>query len=326
MIQIPNQRNRSIDNIKVIAICFIIITHIPWTDIQRQQLLFPFWIDLAVPILMIITGINWYNSTLRNDGLFINNVLRYLKRILIPFGYIIFIECIIMLINGTKLTSVIFDILCGGYGPGSYYTIIMIQIILIFQVIYDLVTKYRFGGLLLIVIQFLFEIFVAVVNLSPFIYRLCCLRYLVFIVAGIWYVRYEKSIKEYYKYYTIFSFLLGEIAIFYLNYSHVSLSIFKQWTVTSLPTVFFSFFIFLILGKLKYYCNIIYVISNATYHIYLTQMIYYFFLFPYIQNFLCFTLYTYIPINIIICIVGGVLFYKLEKIMLNYQKSFMHLT
>lgn len=55
-------RETGIDILKIICMCFIVITHFNWNEKQEQVLLFPFWIDMAVPILMIITGYNYYNS------------------------------------------------------------------------------------------------------------------------------------------------------------------------------------------------------------------------------------------------------------------------
>lgn len=56
------KRETGIDILKIICMCFIVITHCSWSEEQRQSLLFLFWIDMAVPVLMIITGYNYYNS------------------------------------------------------------------------------------------------------------------------------------------------------------------------------------------------------------------------------------------------------------------------
>ena len=45
-----------LDLYKGIAILFIIVTHYNWTASERLMLLFPFWISMAVPIFMVITG------------------------------------------------------------------------------------------------------------------------------------------------------------------------------------------------------------------------------------------------------------------------------
>ena len=51
-------RLSGIDLIKTIAIICIIITHYPFTDLERKCVLFPYIIEMAMPCLMIVTGYN----------------------------------------------------------------------------------------------------------------------------------------------------------------------------------------------------------------------------------------------------------------------------
>lgn len=44
------------DFIKGICIIAIIITHYSWTDTERLTFGFPFWIDMAVPVFMLVSG------------------------------------------------------------------------------------------------------------------------------------------------------------------------------------------------------------------------------------------------------------------------------
>ena len=50
------KRNQFIDVLKGICIIFVIITHYNWSNAARLKYFFPFWIDMAVPIFMIISG------------------------------------------------------------------------------------------------------------------------------------------------------------------------------------------------------------------------------------------------------------------------------
>lgn len=50
------KRNNFIDTLKGICIIFVVITHFSWSNEERLHLLFPFWIDMAVPVFMIISG------------------------------------------------------------------------------------------------------------------------------------------------------------------------------------------------------------------------------------------------------------------------------
>lgn len=49
-------RNYFLDILKGICILFVIITHFGWEAEERLRYGFPFWIDMAVPVFMIISG------------------------------------------------------------------------------------------------------------------------------------------------------------------------------------------------------------------------------------------------------------------------------
>lgn len=54
--QIMQQRNRMVDILKGIGILLVILTHYAWNDIERLRLLFPYIVDPAISIFMIISG------------------------------------------------------------------------------------------------------------------------------------------------------------------------------------------------------------------------------------------------------------------------------
>lgn len=123
------KRKTGIDYLKCICMVFIVITHFYWTDDQRHNLLFPFYIDLAVPILMLVTGYNYYNSMQR--GYSLGKLKSNLVRILRPFVYIMLLQfvplylsygadlkaAVIMMLQGGIWTGII---LHGYYGSGHY--------------------------------------------------------------------------------------------------------------------------------------------------------------------------------------------------------------
>lgn len=73
-----NSANRlqHLDFYKGICILFIIITHYNWTDQQRLAYGFPFWIDMAVPIFMVITGYVSALSKKRNLQVYFSHILQ----------------------------------------------------------------------------------------------------------------------------------------------------------------------------------------------------------------------------------------------------------
>lgn len=62
-----NLYNRTIDSIKGLAIIFVLITHYEWTSGQRKFFLFPFVINMAIPVFMIITGYVYSMSMQRKN-------------------------------------------------------------------------------------------------------------------------------------------------------------------------------------------------------------------------------------------------------------------
>lgn len=152
------QRNHFLDVLKGICIIFIIITHFSWTAEERLIFLFPFWIDMAVPIFMIISGYAYSLSYTKKSinciekayelGNIVNKMIRYT----IPYIIAFIIEQIAFVLMGITSVSVQQipiigkSFLSGGIGPGSYYYPIMMQFIFMFPVIYFIIRKYQMKG------------------------------------------------------------------------------------------------------------------------------------------------------------------------------------
>lgn len=158
MITTTNEKDRryhSIDFAKGICILMIIVTHYAWEEPERLRYFFPFWIDMAVPIFMIISGFVYAKSFekhhIENIGvaysvrICLSKIIRYT----VPFVIAFAIEEIAFNSIGTvdhgilQLGSIF---LCGGIGPGSYYYPIMIQFIFYFPIIYFIIRKYDYKG------------------------------------------------------------------------------------------------------------------------------------------------------------------------------------
>lgn len=233
------------------------------------------------------------------------------------------IELPILNMKGFSLSQVVKTILTGGQGSGSYYTVVMIQIIILYPVIYWLIQK-RGGVLITIFTNLLFEIVDAVTDMNPNIYRLVSFRYLTFLVIGAWYARNKLVISESKKNVLRWSCLfLGILLVYVMNYCGIELWLFKQWTVTAMPVVILSFSYYLFAEQyLKKKNRWVELISKGSFHIYLVQMVYYTSLggviHKYIRlpNEIC-----YFIINVFICILVGILFYNIEKVGRNWCKK-----
>lgn len=160
-------RNRTVDFLKGIGILFVLITHFDWTYQERRSMLFPFWIDMAVPIFMIVSGYICACKFERNHISTLNECYSYryiIRRIInytIPFMLTFFVEIMLFWIinsqtpgvvslgivdSDRKLVSLLKLFLSGGNGPGSYYYPLLIQFIFVFPFVYMITKKRVCGG------------------------------------------------------------------------------------------------------------------------------------------------------------------------------------
>ena len=76
------ERVHTLDVLKGLCVLMVIFTHYPWTDVQRLEYLFPFCVDMAIPMCMLISGYLYTKSYQRrsvdcSDSMFlIGGVLR----------------------------------------------------------------------------------------------------------------------------------------------------------------------------------------------------------------------------------------------------------
>lgn len=101
------ERYRALDFFKGVAIIFVVIGHCNWTYEQRMKFGFPFWIDMAVPIFMIISGYVYAKSYERRhietieEAWAPNNTLDKFIRFTVPYVISYIIEILIRILNGS---------------------------------------------------------------------------------------------------------------------------------------------------------------------------------------------------------------------------------
>ena len=61
-------RNSLIDYLKAICVIFVCYTHCIHSESFRQLFIFPYFIAMAVPIFMLISGLNFSNSQKRFEN------------------------------------------------------------------------------------------------------------------------------------------------------------------------------------------------------------------------------------------------------------------
>lgn len=159
---------------------------------------------MAVPVFMIVSGYNFAMSNRKKaDGKWTHMygweiIKPKLVRFLVPFFTICLIEMILLHIEDRSINP-LWIFLLGAYGPGSYYVPIMLQLLVVFPVIYTLVEKNAKLGLAFAgVANLLFEIAVIVFDMEKDYYRLSIGRYLLLIAFGCYlYLHPEKRVKRY---------------------------------------------------------------------------------------------------------------------------------
>lgn len=134
-------RVKFFDVLKGLCSIIIIFTHCAWTTAERSAAFFPFWVDTAVPIFMMISGYVYAASIEKSklkkaeDALSLSFTYKKLVRYSLPFIFAFLAEIIIHYILGGTYTKkeLFINFFQGGFGPGSYYIPIMIQFIFIFR-------------------------------------------------------------------------------------------------------------------------------------------------------------------------------------------------
>ena len=148
------KRLNLIDIVKGVMIVFVIISHFhfDYPDDYRKFGFF-YYIDMAVPVFMIITGYLTALSFERNlkevnikSSLSVKYIAPKLLRFLIPFTIAFIIELpVLILIKGYSIWQIVLAFLEGGMGPRSYYTPVMIQLIFGAPVIYLIIKNLTYG-------------------------------------------------------------------------------------------------------------------------------------------------------------------------------------
>lgn len=177
-----------IDFLKAYSIICVIIAHILPAEFYKY-LLFQIWGDMQVPMFVLIQLFHAYKKGVKPKL----NWSSLLKRIFLPF---VAIQAIIIVFKaltggGILLTSFIIS---GGYGPGSYYIWIYLQIAFLLVFLWPWLRKLSLEQTLLVflIVSVGFEVILSFVDCPDWLYRLLCVRYLFLIPLGLIWV--EKGV------------------------------------------------------------------------------------------------------------------------------------
>lgn len=308
-----------LDVYKGICILFIIFTHFDWSEQERLRLLFPFWIEMAVPIFMVISGyvysMSYERSTLSLSSLYSFRELSCkLIRFLIPYGIIFVIELVLkgaILKEQVTIGFLIKAFLRGGSGPGTYYTPTMIQTIFLSPLVYWVIKKFEVKGLFgFFAINILYELFKSLISMGPAAYRLIALRYLFVFSFGV-FLFHRKN-----KQLTVLDYAVGAIGAIYIimtQYLGFQPFITNMWVSTSVIACFYVVPIMCFaIRKENVHNRFLELLGMASYNIFFVQMLYYWALFGKVKRAINQNSITLL-LSFAICIVLGIAFYKLES-------------
>lgn len=318
------RRNRAIDILKGLCAIFVIVNHFNLAQEDRLRFLFPYWIDMAVPVFMIVSGYV-YSISYEHRGIdswrkayqcsyIIDKLLRYT----IPFLIAISME-LVMNIHyfglGKAVQEWVAALFTGGAGMGAYYFPIMIQFVFLFPAIYFLIKRYDFAGLAACgLLNALFEWMQRLYGFSDVSYRLLIFRYMLLIAFGC-YICVSRSLPR--RWVSWGSLFLGIAYIWLCCYRDYEPKVIIYWTRTSFVA---ALYIMPVIGVIlvskccrRMKCRLLEVLGKASYHIFLTQMVYYNYLAADIYSLEQFPRIILLLITIGICVAAGVAFYYIES-------------
>ncbi len=276
------QRDHFLDVAKGIAVILVIITHFSWEESERLRYLFPFWVSMAVPIFMIISG---YVGTASYEKKGIETMaqayharllLRKFLRYTVPFAIAYSVDILFCSIFDKRLSihDIIVYFFRGGIGgAGTYYYPILVQLIFLFPVLYFIIKRYKHGLFLCFFLNVMFEVLARACMLNGKCYRLLIFRYILLIAYGCFlYENKENSTNK--NWITFLSGVVFIVATDYLGYIPVTVVYWKRTCVYAI-LYFLPLFGYAMRHWRGIHCAPLELIGRCSYHIFFVQMLYY---------------------------------------------------
>lgn len=317
MTEIDN-RNHTIDVLKGIAIILVLITHYEWTNDQRKFFVFPYVINMAIPLFMILTG--YVNSvSMKRSGIVLieeayqwPRLLKRFTRYTIPLIVMIVWELFDPNITVSKnLLDVLRWIITGTIGKGSYYYPIMVQLIFIFPVIYFIQEHHGKNGLwICLIVNTLYELIAWAYYVNTETYRLLIFRYIFLIAAGAYAFKGYKL-----KLYTamVMTFIGAGFISMVIYFGYETRIVNGPWASSNfISSMWVIPLLIWVLQKVRISVTLFEIIGRASYHIFMVQMIYYLGYYETIKDKVN-SWVGHLIVGIIICLIIGVVFYYMEK-------------
>ena len=321
-----------IDYLKAFAICMVTTTHFFEYD-DKGFPLFIYVIQMGMPLFMLLIGYNTAMSNERHELTSLRalyapaHIRKKFNQILPSYTIMFVIEAIFCgaLVQGLPLLEWIFAYISGGLQEGThggYFFCIYWQFLLIGPILYLLVKHYpratMIGALLL---DMLYEYSVGALDIPRQLNRLIFMRYLFIAVFGMYFYLWRDRIKLW---------LVAAAAVFSLGYITAMEFFDFEWPLNIYwknTCVYASFyFIAIMVFAFHFWENkrlpeglhrIAYTIGRSTWHIYLTQMLFFRLYWGKPLDFL--PLWLQILCGVTTCVLIGVGWNKLER---RFRKAY----
>jgi peptidoglycan/LPS O-acetylase OafA/YrhL len=324
-------RDPGIDMIKGAAIVFVVVYHSIEHDLGTYTY-FDLLVTQVLPVFMLLAGYNAAISFRRRGAETLaamsgaSYFSRRLSRLLAPFLAVWAFEVLVLAVfsrEGIDVGEVLYSLVTGGYGPGSYFVPVMLQVVVILPFLYALSARYlKLSVALMLGLNVLLELAAYFLDMSPVIYRLLVIRYIFAVSLGIYLALAEKRSRLF--------LILGSIAglayIQLLKSGAVGFVRELEWNVHKAPVYVLDLAVVAaLLGLLPGIAGtrparLIQLTGRASYHVYLVQMAYFYFL----ATFTGLRVrgdHAFILPNVIVCCAAGVLFHALDSGMRGMIRS-----
>jgi len=204
-----------IDFLKAYSIICVVIAHILPPEFYKY-ILFHVWGDMQVPMFVLIQVFHAYKKGVTPKL----NWSSLLKRIILPF---VIIQAVIIVLKKLTGGCILFTsfIISGGYGPGSYYIWIYLQIAFLLVLIWPWLKRLSLSQALVffLIISVGFEVLFSIIDCPKWLYRLLCVRYLFLIPLGMIWI--EKGVELNRK--TVVLSLLSIVAVLFFVFTNYDL-------------------------------------------------------------------------------------------------------
>ena len=184
---------------KALAICLVVLTHADWAEADRLCPVFPFVVNAAVPLFMMVTGLNYARSYRRKGAATLaemydpSTLLRRIRALVLPFVPAFLLEVPLAALRNHLGFSTIdlspaglaLGFASGGWGPGGYYLPVMIQVVLAYPLLCLLVRRFGWGAFTAVAAGCLtVDLFQSAIGLPLGVWRVLCVRYLPYLAVG----------------------------------------------------------------------------------------------------------------------------------------------